>query len=312
MDEDDPKRAELEKREAGLWKKGGASWKKGLPPNVRCNRFKRGFPVNRNVGISTRAFLKLRRADLAPIPLWDYYLMKAGAVWKQLLASPNLLRLGWFNTSITNCGPEGARQLADCRYLRNVAVLSLGCWRIGVAGLDFILNSATIPSLRELDLSDNGLGNEGACRVASSPLLGQLQSLSLEGNGIDHDGYMALVRSAGTTRLTRLRLANNPLGDRAVGALTRWAGVSALRTLILYQAELSDAAAIELAECPTLAQLEELYLGWNRIGATGALALANSPHLTSLTDLYLNDNPLRESRRAVSALRSRFGNAVHF
>jgi len=53
-------------------------------------------------------------------------------------------------------------------------------------------------------------------------------------------------------------------------------------------------------------------IGWNRIGPDGGLALAKSAHLKSLRLLSLNDNPLREHRRAVSALRARFGGAVNF
>jgi uncharacterized protein (TIGR02996 family) len=311
IDETDTRRAELLKREARIWKKCGRAWKEGLPPNVRCNRFERGFPTNRNVGIPARRFLKLRSADLAPVPLWDYYLRKAEPVWKQILSSVNLSRLLALQTSLSHCGPEPVRQFAASPYTRNLAGLSLSFWEIGTEGLNALLE-ADLPNLRKLDLGHNRLGDEGAARLAAGPLPPRLDHLDLGGNEIGPGGFMAVMRALGPRRLARLDLPDNPIGDRGITLLTRWSGVGNLRTLLLYRAELSDAAAIELADCPALAGLKELYLGWNRIGLKGAKALAKSPHLSGLTALYLNDNRLCGNTLAETVLRARFGSCVHF
>jgi uncharacterized protein (TIGR02996 family) len=311
LDENDARNDDLQKQEARIWKKYGRTWKEGLPPNVRCNRFERGFPTNRNVGIPARRFLKLRAADLAPVPLWDYYLTKAEPVWKQLLSSPNLSRLLALQTSLSFCGPEPVRQLAASPYTRNLAKLSLSFWVTGTEGLNALLG-ADLPNLRKLDLGHNQLGDEGAVRLAAGPLPPRLEHLDLSGNEIGSDGFMAVMRALGPRRMTRLDLSDNPVGNRGVALLTQWSGAGDLRTLLLYSTQLSDAAAVELAGCPALAELRELYLGWNRIGLKGAQALAKSPHLSGLTALYLNDNPLGDNSRAVATLRARFGEAVHF
>jgi uncharacterized protein (TIGR02996 family) len=312
MDEGDSRRGVLEKRETQIWKKHGRKWKEGLPGNVRCNRFKRGFPTNRNVAISARSFLKMCAADFAHVPLWDYYLKKAERVWDKVLASQNLSHLLGLSTNISGCGSGGVRQLVNSPYLRNLAAVSVSSWEIGLADLDLLMNATNLPSLKELSLSYNELGDEGAIRLASSPLFARLQIVSLESTGLGHEGYAAIIRSAGAGRIESLQLAFNPLGDRAIHALTQLPGLSGVRTLYLYRTALSDAAAVALAACPALSGLESLTLGDNQIGEVGAIALAESPHLAALTDLSLYQNPLRDSRRAVAALRSRFDKRVRF
>jgi uncharacterized protein (TIGR02996 family) len=310
IDETDTRHNELRRREARIWKKCGRLWKEGLPPNVRCNHFERGFPTNRNVGIPARRFLKMCTADFAPVPLWDYYLMKAEPVWKQLLSSANLSRLFALQTSLSHCGPEPVRQFADSPYTRNLAGLSLSSWEIGPAGLNTLLE-VKLPNLRKLELGHNRLGDEGALRLATGPLPPRLDYLDLAGNGIGPEGFLAIMQALGSRRMTRLDLPDNPIGDRGVALLTQWPGASDLRTLLLYRSELSDAAAIALADCPALAGLKELYLGWNRISPKGAQSLAKSPHLSGLTTLSLNSNPFSGNTLAEAALRTRFGTCVH-
>src|SRR5437764_15206614 len=73
---------------------------------------------------------------------------------------------------------------------------------------------------------------------------------------------------------------------------------------------ITDAGAEALAAWPALASVRRLNLRWNAIGAAGGLALARSPHLGNIREFNLEVNPVFDSKRAVKALRGRFGKAL--
>lgn len=144
-----------------------------------------------------------------------------------------------------------------------------------------LMNTPSLRMLAGLNLASSWLGIKDAELLAGSPYMVNLKKLLLEGNGLGAGGVQALAKSANLPRLELLELSGNALRNDAV---------------------------VELAASPHYPLLTTLLLRNNSIRGNGAKALASSPYLQNLTYLDLRGNPL--SRRAMDALRERFGKAA--
>jgi len=104
---------------------------------------------------------------------------------------------------------ETQRRIAACRETRGerLDLSNLGLTRVpeGLTELDW---------LRELNLSENGIGEEGARALSG---LVNLTTLDLSSNRIGDKDVQALL---GLLNLTSLDLGGNQIGDRGVQALS--------------------------------------------------------------------------------------------
>uniref|UniRef100_A0A0G4HXL2 Uncharacterized protein n=1 Tax=Chromera velia CCMP2878 TaxID=1169474 RepID=A0A0G4HXL2_9ALVE len=125
----------------------------------------------------------------------------------------------------------------------------------GVKALAEALKGSTLPFLQSLNLSDNGIGDEGR-KALKAGTLPALQSLHFEGNmNIGDEGVKALAEAlkAGTLRsLQSFNLSFNKIGDEGVKAL---------------------AEALKAGTCPSL---QSLNLEDNNIGDEGEKTLAGA------------------------------------
>jgi serine/threonine protein kinase len=164
------------------------------------------------------------------------------------------------------------------------------------------------PFLWLLDLTNKGIGDEGARALAALPALANRSTIILSGNGIGDEGAKALAASPHVVNLSKLVLWDNHIGDEGVKALAASPYLAALSTLDLGRNRVGDEGAIALASSPFMTSLSALILVSNQIGDAGAAAIAASPYLENLAELKPLNN--RISSAGVTALRERFGKRV--
>ena len=120
---------------------------------------------------------------------------------------------------------------------------------------------ADLPSLTDLNLNGNQIGDEGARAIAR---LTSLSSLHLAGNQIGDEGAQAIAQ---LTSLSTLSLAYNQIGDKGARAIAR---LTSLTDLNLTDNQIGDEGARAIAR---LTSLSSLNLSLNQIGRAGAEAL---------------------------------------
>jgi uncharacterized protein (TIGR02996 family) len=150
---------------------------------------------------------------------------------------------------------------------------------IGDDGLRALAASDSLGCISALDLGSNGIGDDGAHMLAASPSLGSLVRLSLWGNGIGADGARALAAGDSLRSLTVLGLGDNGIGDEGARALAAADSLRSLTRLTLRSNGIGDPGAQALAASRSLRSLAALELGGNDIGPAGAHALATSESL---------------------------------
>ncbi|XP_042640828.1 LOW QUALITY PROTEIN: NACHT, LRR and PYD domains-containing protein 6 [Tyto alba] len=195
------------------------------------------------------------------------------------------------NPTLTELDLAGNEDLRDggvkllCQGLRcgscQLQTLRLGCCNITAAGCkDLAALLSTVPSLAELDLSDNPLGDDGVrevCEALTEPG-GSVQKLWLWQCRLTEEscGALAAVLPASPS-LTELHLGDNELGDGGVRRLSEGLRDPAcrLRTLRLWQCRLTEESCGALAAVlPASPSLTELHLGDNELGDGGVRRLS--------------------------------------
>jgi len=132
-----------------------------------------------------------------------------------LARSPMLREVRQLSVIGQHITPAGVQALANSSYAENLVSLSLASRgemvnRIGVRGLQSLLRSRALQSVRTLDLSGNRLRCYGAKMLAGSPRLADLGVLLLADNDIENPGIAALADSPFVAGLQYLDLRDNP------------------------------------------------------------------------------------------------------
>ncbi|MBK3563382.1 ribonuclease inhibitor [Streptomyces sp. MBT62] len=148
--------------------------------------------------------------------------------------------------------------------------------------------------VRHLLLGTDGLGDEGAEAVAGGS--GEVETLYLGCNGITAGGACRIADQlrASPQVVTGVWLKRNPLGSgggRAAAELIESA--RSLRTLDLVQTGLDPAAVTVLADALLAAagngrRIERLFVGGNPLGAEGAVPLAAVVAAGAVDELYVS------------------------
>jgi uncharacterized protein (TIGR02996 family) len=313
LDEYDPARAPLEKKEGSLLRRGRKAWAKGLPAWVLRDgryQFRRGFVwhIDTTAGRFLQSAGKLGRST----PLESVFLREVKPHLKALSASPCLARLRRLQLLGGDLGAPLARALARSPHLANLRELHLAFNHLRAAGVRILAGSPHLANLEVLGLEINGLGPSAVAALCDSAHLTRLRKLALDYNELGAAGARALAGWPGLGGLTLLGLNFTLSGDEGAAALARSEHLANLTVLALDACRIRTPGAVALANCPHLARLRVLSLRHNEIGEAGGRALAESPYLANLTSLRLDSTgtPHGIPRAVRALLRQRFGERV--
>ena len=135
------------------------------------------------------------------------------------------------NNPITD---RAAQALADCPHLACLTALGLAGARVGDTGINALMGSPFLRSLRSL-AAGNRVTNKGAAALAEAPSLAALRKLWLSGNWkIGPAGAEALASSEHLANLEDLSLEHTSIGTKGALALARSACLSSLYSLAVY------------------------------------------------------------------------------
>jgi len=167
---------------------------------------------------------ELRRLELAD------NMLGAAAVERLVQSSrlPKLHRLGLSGNRLWSYQRD---ELPEFTALLRVPVLDLRNNGLTADGLRVILRSRAT-GVRELDLSQNRLRDDGVSLLAGADVLKGLRVLKLAANDISDDGLRSLARSPHLSRLSVLDVNNNPVGDEGVRAVVETDHLTALRQFV--------------------------------------------------------------------------------
>jgi uncharacterized protein (TIGR02996 family) len=293
LDEDD-KRAQLERREAELWRKHRSVWIAPLKPFSRKFAFRRGFPDQ--VLVQGKTFLQHAEKVLSVAPVFSIRLRHAKEQIAELAKCPSLSRLISLSLYWNHIGLARAGVLFQSPHLENLSELDLNDNLIRPGGVEALV-AARLPRLTALNLRGNELRDAGVEMLAGSPLLKQLHTLKLSHNDAGDSALRSLVLSENVANLTHLDLGGNPgLGDTFAEALAASTNLPRLTTLNLEGRGSSrgggargftSAGVRSLAASPTVRNLTSLNLAGQSIQDAGVQALVESTYLTQLTTLSL-------------------------
>jgi hypothetical protein len=236
------------------------------------------------------------------------------------VASPNVRNIADLNIASPPCGDDGVAELAaGAAALPHLRRLNLEFSNLTARGMEALVASPLADRLEDRDLSHNEIGPAGIEVLADSPRLARLKCLNLascaeggKGKAAAGKAVRRLCESPHLAALKALRLYHCGLDDANLAQVCRSRPAFRLAelSLLAQYPRLTDAGAEALAAWPGLAPVRRLILACNEIGAAGGLALARSPHLGNVTELNLRANPVEKNKRAVKALRERFGKAL--
>jgi Ran GTPase-activating protein (RanGAP) involved in mRNA processing and transport len=192
----------------------------------------------------------------------------------------NLASLRELHLGENELGDEGVQIVAEgvlqSTSLRVLDVRANGITPAGALSLQGVVTRS--PHVVALRASGNDLGNQGAAALArglSNPTC-VLQTLDLSDNGVDDEGSQSIAAMLKrNASLQELNLSFNPIGDdgarRIAVALQK---NRMLRSLLLRRSGISNAGAQNFAESiPKMTGLKELTLNKNGIGTAGLAAL---------------------------------------
>jgi uncharacterized protein (TIGR02996 family) len=176
MDEYDPERLDLPRREYELLADHWGEWAAPLVGRVTRWQFRRGFVAD--VEMSAGQFLKEARwlLDFAPIE-------------EVCISFPTL---------------EEVRALVRSRHLRRITGLNLDHAKLGDAGAALLAESPNVGRLQHLSLQFTETGSAGLLALVGSPHFNSLRSLDVQYNNLSGEVFASFVTSCQLPSLDRL------------------------------------------------------------------------------------------------------------
>lgn len=163
----------------------------------------------------------------------------------------------------------------------------------GGSRVALMLENPHLANLRFLDLNNGDFfnGPEAAHGIAAAKHLTNLLVLDLSGNGIEDEGLEALAGAKHLSSLRALRLgedageSSNDITDEGMEALARSRWMSSLQQLILTENPIGDDGVKHLLKAKWVENLTELDLAFTGLKGNGLLAIARSRRLVNLRRL---------------------------
>lgn len=142
---------------------------------------------------------------------------------------------------------------------------------LSAPGVTELAHSPYLRGLEALDLSGNRVDDQSAAAIASGPW--QLRELDLTNNLLGDDGLRTLATSGCFGQLATLRVANCPITSQgALALMSARTALPSLHTLDFEKCQLGAEGLTAVLEAFDLPALRTL-----RLGDGGAIALASNP-----------------------------------
>ena len=196
--------------------------------------------------------------------------------------------------------------LVQSPLLRQIRELDLTNNTLGNRIPILLARSSHLTRLEALDLGFTDLGDKGLQVLAASPVFAPLRSLQINDNGhLGLPGMRAIADSPHLTSLVELDVGGNGLSAVALQPLFEGPPGDRLSRLVLTENRLGDAGVAALVASPAFARMAQrdrsLNLRRVEMGPAGARALAASPALQFVESLDLEGNMLGDAGLAALA-----------
>lgn len=207
-----------------------------------------------------------------------------------------------FSLEHSSLGPEAAKAVVMALVLcSRFTTLNLSCNGLGDEGAGIIGLALKQCSLLEVDLSANDISSKGATTILENlKHNATVQSLDLSSKpGALRNRFVARANARpleellqNNRALTKFSLCSTGLGPEGASGLARGlVGNTTLLTLDLGGCDIGSKGAMYVAEALRSCGLEELNLSDNRIGDEGFMSLANALGALPLTAEEAKNNP---------------------
>lgn len=210
----------LAEREMDLLSVHGGHWRAEVPafPGIVWQDFERGFLSIAQV-TSLEGFTRAAPLVCRVTPLQTAHFVEFGSHdLERLVAVPelsHLRRLSLWRAA----APRGVKKLVASPHLAALRSLTIWAARFDDRAVETLCDTATLPSLTALDLSDNQITNKGLQRLLASPLAARLTELLLSRNRLSALGALALARAPHLADLTFLDLRHNDIVEPTCSTL---------------------------------------------------------------------------------------------
>lgn len=222
-----------------------------------------------------REYPKLTRLEVSSARLGDAGLCAIA----QSTALPALRELRARANTIRG---KGVDSLVKSSTLPALRILDLSNNQLGKGAGEALGKAGALDLLEELNVSSNdGLGRQGLQAILTSKGLRSLKNLNLEQTKATHEDIEAWAAGQALPSLETLSLRYCPVGDAGAIAIAGAPGASLLRWLSLHGSGLTDAGVLALARSSRLTRLEHLDLSDTQAAASSFSALKELPALRS-------------------------------
>ncbi|XP_019640439.1 PREDICTED: protein NLRC5-like [Branchiostoma belcheri] len=181
--------------------------------------------------------------------------------------------------------------LSSVPHLAVLRLRKVGMTAVGMSSLAPYMHH--LVGLRELDISDNKIGDTGLESLTTVlHTFTAMQVLGLRETGISPTGMRTLVPAlCKLTRLIKLDISGNAIGDPGLECLAAILHhLTAMKVLVLSETGISDRGISFLIKAlPHLVQLQVLNMNYNNIGDSGIVSLVQT--LCQPSSLDMEQNP---------------------
>jgi Leucine-rich repeat (LRR) protein len=119
-----------------------------------------------------------------------------------------------FRDEVWKRTPKSIQQLFVSRLIGKLEVIDLRQCDLSSEDMLLFRTYPGLPRLKELVLSGNSFGRDGALAIAGMSQLKELESLDLVSNQIDDVGARAIAQSPYLGKLKELRITRNPIRSK--------------------------------------------------------------------------------------------------
>jgi uncharacterized protein (TIGR02996 family) len=194
-----------------------------LPPRIKLREF--GMTAGGTPAVqATRdlaALAPFRRLEQLTINSPSYGQALGAKAIRNIAASPFWRHLRRLTIANFGFGDVAARALAEAPPAPNLRTLNVPVHNLTARGIAALAASPVLRTVTTLQIDcGQGIGDEGATRLAQSPHLGNLSSLDIAYSRVSDAGLKAMADAPWAANLVRLNYRDNGLGKPGLSLLT--------------------------------------------------------------------------------------------